>query len=554
MEGSESGVGKCGRSPGKTRPFRLAGVVFDFDGTLTRPGHLDFDAIRELVGCPRGEGLLEYLGGIKDPEERRRKEAILEGAESVAAERGVPNEGAEELVAFLRSQGVPMAIITRNRRGPVEKSLKGFKGIDLTDFAALITRDFFLDAKPSPDGVLHIAQQLGVEARDLLLIGDHAFDVEAGRNAGALTMFLCNEPRDAPPEESADFTVSSLKEATSIIRYGLPLPMGKLPANLLQEALDGQIVTDPTVLVKARVGEDAAVMTTSGTDALVVSSDPITLAADLQARYAVLVNANDVATSGATPRWFLATMLFPPGSTPSEILALIGDIQGECAAHGISLCGGHTEITDAVVRPVVVGTMIGTVSAERLIDKSRMTRGDRILMTKRVAVEGTGLIAREFAPRLAAAGLTVGEIEESAALLERIGILAEARIAGSFPGVTALHDVTEGGIAAAVGELAAAGGCRLRVCLEKIPLYPQTQRICAAMDLDPLGLIGSGSLLIACRPDTSDELAETIKAEGIEVTEIGEVLGRGQGIEALRGDARVEWPSFDRDEVTRLTR
>ena len=174
-----------------------------------------------------------------------------------------------------------------------------------------------------------------------------------------------------------------------------------------------------------------------GEEVLVLASDPVTLAADSLARYAVLVNANDVAASGATPRWLIATLLFPPGSTASEIIALTADIQAVCAENGISLVGGHTEITDAVSRPLVVGTMAGTAPRDRLIDKRRMRQGDRILLTKAVAVEGTGLIAREFESRLLSAGMSAAEVAECAAFLERIGILEEARIARSFAGVSA---------------------------------------------------------------------------------------------------------------------
>jgi hydrogenase expression/formation protein HypE len=535
-------------------PFRLTAVVFDFDGTLTRPGALDFVALHTAVGCPQDVGLLEFLSSLKDAQERQRVEAILEQAEDEAAERSQANEGAERLVAFLREYGIPMAIITRNRREAVERALANSMGIDPADFALMVTRDLPFSPKPSPEGVLHAARELGVDVHELLMIGDHAFDIEAGERAGALTMFLDNHPEKRVPSGNPDFVVQDLEEAGTVIRYGLPLPMGKLPADLLQESLAGIAPLDPAVLVGAGIGEDAAAMDIGGSEVLVLSSDPVTLAADSLARYAVLVNANDVATSGATPRWFLSTLLFPPGASASEVLATMRDIQTTCAAYGISVCGGHTEITDVVSRPLVVGTMAGTASAKELIDKRQMQEGDRVLMTKRVAVEGTGLIAREFGPRLLGAGMTAAEVAECSEFLERMGILDEARIARSFAGVTALHDVTEGGLAAAVRELGVAGGRRLRLHMEDIPIYPQTRRICAAMDVDPLGLIGSGSLLITCAPIGADELREAMGAEGIEIADIGEVLGLGEGVEALRGTTPAEWPCFDCDEVSRLSR
>jgi hydrogenase maturation factor len=181
-----------------------------------------------------------------------------------------------------------------------------------------------------------------------------------------------------------------------------------------------------------------------------------------------------------------------------------------------------------------------------------------------VAVEGTGLIAREFAERLLAAGMSASEIENCAGFLDRIGILEEARIARSFSGVTAMHDVTEGGLATAVRELGAAGGRRLRLHLDRIPVFPETRRICEILGIDLLGLIGSGSLLIAVGPADAQALGEAITAAGVGVTDIGEVLGEVLAedprdgrreepvVEAFRNGVPAILPWFDRDEVSRL--
>ncbi len=535
-------------------PYRISAVLFDFDGTLTRPDLIDFAAIRRDVGCPVGMGLLEYFREIGSPEERQRFTGILERAEAEAAENAAPNRGAVELVAFLRTQRIPMAIITRNSGAMVRLSLQHMDGMDREDFGAIVSRDLPFEPKPCPDGVFHAADELGVKARELLVVGDHAFDIEAGRRAGSLTMLLRNGSDIPSAQGQADFVIGDLIEAVEIIRHGLPLPLGKLPVEFLAEGLADIVLDDPSVLVGAGIGEDAAALDVSSDEVLVLASDPITLAMDSIARYVVLANANDVATSGANPRWLLTTLMFPPGSTASEVVALVSGIQEMCSSWGISLCGGHTEVTDAVSRPLAVGMMAGTAPAGKLLAKSRMRAGDRLLLTKAIAVEGTGLIAREFAAQLAGKGLTDAEIETSAGFLEKIGILEEARICHGHPGVSALHDVTEGGLATAVGELGSAGGFRLRVDMEAIPIYPETRRICEAMGLDPLGLIGSGSLLITCDAAGSSELVRSLEEGGVPVTEIGEVMEPGSGVEAYRDGIRVEWPSFDRDEVSRLVR
>ena len=335
-----------------------------------------------------------------------------------------------------------------------------------------------------------------------------------------------------------------------------PLPAGKLPNELLGRFLKALDCRDPSVLVGPRVGEDVAAVSLAGEDTLVLKSDPITFATDAVGYYAMVVNANDLATCGAKPRWMLATLLFPPGTRPSQVRQVMVELQQAASQFGVSLCGGHTEITDAVNRPVVVGQLAGTVSRSRFIDKRKMRAGDRILLTKGVAVEGTALIAREFPQRLVELGFRREEVEECQKFLTEpgISILPEAEIAADCKEVRALHDVTEGGVATALGELGAAGGHRLRVYPDRIPVLGPTARICRLLDLNPLGLIGSGSLLIACGPEGCRSLSDALQGAGIPVACIGEVLEEGSGVEALEGEGGgpVPWHAFETDEIARL--
>ncbi len=198
-------------------------MVFDFDGTLTKPGSIDFAAVHEAIGCPPELGLLEFLAAIDDPEKRAHKEAVLMAAEMEAAQRCEPNPGLKEVVVLLREAGVPMAIITRNRREPIERALSRLEGVEPDDFACLVTRDLPLAPKPSPDSVRYVARELGLAVGGLLMVGDHPFDIEAGARAGALTMFLQNGPNrtgDAGPP-GCDFVVTSLAEARQVISSGL---------------------------------------------------------------------------------------------------------------------------------------------------------------------------------------------------------------------------------------------------------------------------------------------------------------------------------------------
>ena len=336
------------------------------------------------------------------------------------------------------------------------------------------------------------------------------------------------------------------------MRGGLPLKAGKLPNDILQEYLRQFRFEDASLLINPGVGEDIAAVDVARSDVLVLKSDPITFATDAIGRYSVLVNANDIATAGARPRWFLTTLLLPCGITPSGVRRIMQELAAVCHQQDIVLCGGHTEITDAVRRPVVIGMMAGCVSRKDLIDKKQMAPGDWVLVTKGAAVEGTAIIAREFAQKLRARGMRPEQIDISRGYLDQISILEEARLAAAKHMATAMHDVTEGGLATALGELSMAGGHHIDVDMEKIPVLPQTSEICVLFNLNPLGLIGSGSLLICCRPEHGRDLMEVIGSAGIQVTRIGTVQAPGSGIRAFYNGKPAEWPTFDVDEITKL--
>ena len=302
----------------------------------------------------------------------------------------------------------------------------------------------------------------------------------------------------------------------------------------------------------AGVGEDVAAIDVSRDEVIVVHGDPITLTSANLGRYSVLVNANDIATSGALPRWLLTTVLLPAGSTSSQALALLGSIAAAAADLGIAVVGGHTEVTDVIASPLVSATMVGTLARADLRDKRGAAAGDRVLLTKALAVEGTALLAAELGDKLRDLGMTDAELDVCLGFLDRISVLPEARVAVGFEGVHALHDVTEGGLATALEELGIACGRRVTVHPASIPVYPETRRICDLLGADPRGLIGSGSLLVCCAPEETDALLAALKDAGIAATVIAELGEEGRGLVAEDDGRPAEWARFARDEAVRL--
>ncbi len=531
--------------------YRIDAVLFDFDGTLTRPGALDFSMIKRTIGCPEGTPVLEFMAAVEDGKRRLDMARQLDRFELDGAAVSRPNNGAEQLVASIQKAGLPVGIITRNSRASVLKAMENFSTVSMAGFDVLVTREDPVEIKPSAEGVLLAAGKMGVNAAHLLVVGDFHFDMQAGRNAGALTAYLSNG-RPVPADIRCRFVVETLLDLEPIIEDGVSLPTGKLPNPFLGELLTRHHVKDPSVIVGPSVGEDTAAVDIKGQSVLVLKTDPITFATESIGRYAVSINANDMATAGADARWMLATVLLPVGFSRSQVRHIFADLHDACTAGGITLCGGHTEITDSVIRPVVAGMMTATIARDDLIRKQQMAPGDRVLVTKGVAVEGTAIIATEFKALLLEKGMTDAEIEDCRRFQSMISILPEARIARANGGVSALHDVTEGGIATALAELSQAGGRGIRIRRDALPVYPQTRRMGEILGIDPLGLIGSGSLLICCRPDRMDRLLSEMEKSGIVATVIGVVTAAEPGIDAVENDQPVTWPHFDVDEITRL--
>ena len=308
------------------------------------------------------------------------------------------------------------------------------------------------------------------------------------------------------------------------------------------------------VVLGPRYGEDAAVLDTGGKYLLVAKTDPITFTADRIGWYAVNINANDLATLGARPRWFLATFLFPEGSTTGALVEkTFAETLKACRALGITLCGGHTEITVGLDRPIVVGQMLGEVEPEKLVRKERQRPGDLIILTKGVAIEGTTLLAREMAETLRGK-VAPKQLKQAQRLLTNPGIsvVRDARLALAHGEVHALHDPTEGGVLTGLVELARAGRVGLRVWKEKIPVLPETRLLARVLEFDPLGLLASGALLIVAERDSTPRIVNALRRHRIAARIIGEVTKPKEGITIVtNGRARpIVLPA--RDEIARL--
>ncbi len=335
----------------------------------------------------------------------------------------------------------------------------------------------------------------------------------------------------------------------------MTLPLGKLPADRLAQLLQTIAVHDPSLVLGPGIGRDCAVLKLGSGQLLVAKSDPITFATDEIGWYAVQVNANDVATTGARPRWFLATVLLPPSIESEEIDQIFDQMRAACAEIGVSIVGGHTEVTYDLARPIVIGALFGTTTADRLVRPDGARPGDAIVLTKRLAVEATAIIAREKGAELQSVFDEVF-LRRCRGFLRTPGIsvLREAQLAVEVGGVHAMHDPTEGGVATALREMAVAAQIDLEIALSAAPIYPETQRLCDHFALDPWGVIASGSLLLAVAAAQANRMVEALQSQQIEATVIGRVIrsSRSPSVWGKIAQTTRPLPIFERDEIARL--
>jgi hydrogenase maturation factor len=336
-------------------------------------------------------------------------------------------------------------------------------------------------------------------------------------------------------------------------RKALLLPVGKLPPHILARMIKTYTSLDERVKVGPSIGEDATAVDMDDRY-LLLKTDPITFVAEDIGTYTVRINANDIATMGGKPLWLLTSILLPEKQTTDELVEeIFRQLSSACKEIGVSLCGGHTEITPGIDRVIIAGAMIGEVKKDGLITTGGAKAGDDILLTKALAVEGTSVIARRKGKDLETV-FGSGFVRKCRGVMERpgISILKDAEIAVRYGDIHSMHDPTEGGLAAGLFELASAADVGLIVEEECIAVFPECQTLCRHYGLDPLGLIASGSLLISLNPRDTGKVLEALQNSGIPAAKIGTILPKEHGLKIKKNGEIFDLPVFDRDEITKI--
>lgn len=323
------------------------------------------------------------------------------------------------------------------------------------------------------------------------------------------------------------------------------LPPGKIPPEKLKKFVFNHLgARGERVIISSGPGVDAAAID-FGSSVLVASTDPITGAGEGIGFYAVHVNANDVATFGARPKWFLVSLLLPEGADEGLLEEIMREIHGSAERLGVAIVGGHTEVTPGLKKPIVVGTMLGEVEKGKLVTSNGAKAGDSIILTKWAGLEGTSIIASERGEELEKA-FGWAFVERAASFIGMISVVEDALTANEI-GVHAMHDPTEGGVANGLHEMADAAGLGFRVYGERIPIREETIKICEFYNLNPLALISSGALLMAAPQEKAGEVVKALEKKGINASVIGEFV-KEPGVRVIveNGEERLlERPESD---------
>jgi hydrogenase maturation factor len=332
---------------------------------------------------------------------------------------------------------------------------------------------------------------------------------------------------------------------------------GKLDIDVLKKLLERYAILDPQVVIGPKIGEDAAVIDLGkGTDHYwVVTSDPITFTTEEIGYYGVVVNINDIATRGAIPKWFLATLLFPEeGSDMRFIKKIFRQIHDACHRFKISFIGGHTEITPGIRRMILSGHMIGEVKKDRLVKTSGARVGDLLFLVKGVCIEGTSIIARERESELLARGVAASLIQRAKNFIFKPGIdvLQAAHIACKSASVHSMHDPTEGGLINGIVEMALASEKEIEVDLEKVLIYEESRILCQKFGLNPLGVIASGALLLTVPPSDLSTLQKSFRKASIPIQAIGQVKKGRARVLAIEEKGSKELEPLPRDEILKI--
>jgi len=328
--------------------------------------------------------------------------------------------------------------------------------------------------------------------------------------------------------------------------------MSKFSLDVLQKTVYKYFQSsDPDVVMGSTFGEDVA-LTRVGEDLLASHLDPIVGAVHQIGWLAVQVACNDIATCGAKPRWLQVLVLVPNQEDEDLLEQIMADIGRGAQEVGVSIVGGHTGYSASLTRPLVAVTAMATLGDQVPILTSGAEPGDHIFVTKGIPLEGTAILADDFANTARRLGLSEADLKEAGNLYRQVSVIPEALILAKH-GASCMHDVTRGGLLETLREIALLSNVGLTIEYDRIPMPGVAARFSEAFGFDPMKMISSGTL-VATMPESRVREASVALAEsGISFADIGKVHV-GEGVHVLRAGNLKEYLDVqpEADELARM--
>lgn len=328
----------------------------------------------------------------------------------------------------------------------------------------------------------------------------------------------------------------------------MKLPSGKVPIEILTGIVFQNLgVKREEVTIGPSAGVDGAVIDL-GDNSIIVSMDPITGAVERIGWLAVHVNANDIATFGVKPAFFSSCMLLPEDADEHMVQVICSQMNDAALALGVSIIGGHCEVTPGLNSPILVGCMMGFTERGNYVTAAGAKPGDKIILTKSAGIEGTAILATDRFNDLKRLGVGEELLKSAQGFFKKISVVEDGVAAFQAGGVHAMHDPTEGGIIGGLHEMADASKLGFTLLEDKIPVAEETRQVCNALAINPLMLISSGAMLIAAENHYVEEIIKKLQEKCIPSSIIGEFTESFEERVMVRRDGRVEKmprPKFD---------
>lgn len=317
---------------------------------------------------------------------------------------------------------------------------------------------------------------------------------------------------------------------------------GKIAHHLFEELIQHQCGKKrPEVRVGAGFGIDVAIIDLSDGQAMALTSDPLSLIPSLgleeSAWLSVQLMANDMATTGFSPMYAQLVLNLPAYFSKNDFNIYWEHMHQFCARMGVAITGGHTGFIERQNSTIAGGgTFITVAPKSKILVSSYAMPGDAILVTKACALSSTAILAMSF-PETVKNKAGFANYQEACASFYHTSSLEDARTAvgenNEHTDVTAMHDVTEGGVLGAIYELAVASGNGAMVYNKKLPIGEIQAAVCQAFSLDPRYCIGAGSMIITCKKGTATDIIHRLAKKNIPCTEVGQITAKEEGIKLM---------------------